>query len=360
MDRRYQVFISSTFTDLIEERKEVIQALLELDCLPAGMEMFPAASDDQWTLIKKVIDQSDFYVVVVGGRYGSMSAEGISYTEMEYDYAVEHGKTVLGFAHANPGSIPADKSELIPAARQRLDAFRAKVETRHVKYYNNAEDLGGKVSRALSLAMRGTTAEGWIRGEFAMTPERQAEFAELRALVSQLRLELESKVAAESRIPDDLASGDDVFELDLVLVYTTQADVLIRQNDPWVTIEEKSVEVKLPTTWNEIFAAIGPALFEESTQSSVVALFTNRLERMLQNKTSELLPAGAFLTSVRIAPECSETFFLQLFALGLIQHGTRQRGVSDRNKYWKLSELGQDVLMKVRAIKKPVASMIGE
>lgn len=126
MDRRYQVFISSTFTDLIEERKEVIQALLELDCLPAGMGMFPAANDDQWTLIKKVIDLSDFYVVIVGGRYGSMSAEGISYTEMEYDYAVAQEKTILGFVHADPGSIPANKSEMGEQARQRLDAFRAK------------------------------------------------------------------------------------------------------------------------------------------------------------------------------------------------------------------------------------------
>jgi hypothetical protein len=177
MDRRYQVFVSSTFTDLVDERKEVIQALLELDCIPAGMEMFPAANDDQWTLIQKVIDQSDFYVVIVGGRYGSMSAQGISYTEMEYDYAVTQGKAVLGFAHSNPGSIPADKTEMDSDARRRLDAFRMKVETRHVKYYNNADDLGGKVSRALSLAMRGTSAQGWVRGEYATTPERQAEFA---------------------------------------------------------------------------------------------------------------------------------------------------------------------------------------
>lgn len=47
MDKRYQVFISSTYADLQDERQEVIQALLELDCIPAGMELFPAASEDQ-------------------------------------------------------------------------------------------------------------------------------------------------------------------------------------------------------------------------------------------------------------------------------------------------------------------------
>lgn len=91
MDRRYQVFISSTYMDLVDERREVIQALLEMDCLPAGMEMFPAANDDQWTLIQQVIDESDYYVVIVGGRYGSVAPDGISYTEKEYDYAVSTG-----------------------------------------------------------------------------------------------------------------------------------------------------------------------------------------------------------------------------------------------------------------------------
>lgn len=89
MDKRYQVFVSSTFRDLQEERQEIIQALLELDCIPSGMELFPAANEDQWTLIKKVIDDCDYYIVIIGGRYGSIGAAGLSYTEMEYRYALE-------------------------------------------------------------------------------------------------------------------------------------------------------------------------------------------------------------------------------------------------------------------------------
>src|SRR5450759_2359465 len=87
MEKRYQVFVSSTFTDLIDERRAVMQALLELNCIPAGMELFPASTDDQWTLIQRVIDDCDYYLVIVGGRYGSMDVQGISYTEREYDYA---------------------------------------------------------------------------------------------------------------------------------------------------------------------------------------------------------------------------------------------------------------------------------
>jgi hypothetical protein len=70
MKKRYQVFVSSTYKDLTDERAAVIQMILNLNHFPAGMEMFPAANEDQWRLIQRVIDESDYYIVVVGGRYG--------------------------------------------------------------------------------------------------------------------------------------------------------------------------------------------------------------------------------------------------------------------------------------------------
>lgn len=106
MDKRYQVFVSSTYDDLRVERQRVMQALLEMRCIPAGMELFPAADDDQWTLIKEVIEECDYYIVIVAARYGSTDSHGMSYTEKEYRYALEQGKPVLGFLHADPGKIP--------------------------------------------------------------------------------------------------------------------------------------------------------------------------------------------------------------------------------------------------------------
>ncbi len=95
MDKRYQVFVSSTFADLKNERSNVIQTLMEMDCIPAGMELFPALDEEQFEFIKKVIDDSDYYLLIIGGRYGSLSNEGISYTEMEYDYAISQGVKVI-------------------------------------------------------------------------------------------------------------------------------------------------------------------------------------------------------------------------------------------------------------------------
>jgi hypothetical protein len=111
LKRRYQVFVSSTFEDLKEERQHVMQALLESKCIPTGMELFPATSAEQWELIKRVIDECDYYMVIVAGRYGSIGKTGVGYTEMEFDYATQSGKPVIGFYHQNPELLVGAKLE---------------------------------------------------------------------------------------------------------------------------------------------------------------------------------------------------------------------------------------------------------
>jgi hypothetical protein len=168
MDKRYQVFVSSTFADLQEERREVIQTLLELGCIPAGMELFPAADDDQWTLIKKVIDDCDYYIVIIGGRYGTLSNSGVSYTQMEYEYADSKGKPIIGFLHKNPGSIPSAKTERTEAGQQQLTVFRERIQKKMCKYWSNSSDLSSKISSSLIQLIKEKPGRGWIRGELEL------------------------------------------------------------------------------------------------------------------------------------------------------------------------------------------------
>jgi hypothetical protein len=154
MNNRFQVFVSSTYSDLIRERERVIKTLLSMRCFPSGMESFPAQSDEAWSVIKEEIDSSDFYVLIIAGRYGSTTSEGLSYTEKEFDYAVSLGIPVLVFPHIDPDTIPVGKSDIAPSLRKRLDAFRTKALTgRTVKHWSTAEDLGTQVALALQRAI---------------------------------------------------------------------------------------------------------------------------------------------------------------------------------------------------------------
>ena len=165
-DKKYQVFISSTYTDLAEERKKILDVLFMADCIPAGMEAFVAADTEQFDVIKKVIDLCDYYVLIIGKRYGSVHPDtGKSYTEMEYRYAIEKSIPVLIFLHNDIGAIHLDKSERNEQNRRKLEKFMQDVsKDRMVKYWNGKEDLARKVSTTMFSVMERHPAAGWIKG----------------------------------------------------------------------------------------------------------------------------------------------------------------------------------------------------
>ncbi|GAB3903258.1 hypothetical protein GCM10028803_31380 [Larkinella knui] len=164
MQKRYQVFVSSTFKDLEEEREEIMKVLLELNLFPAGMEIFPAADEDQIKYIHKIIDDSDYYILIIAGKYGSTNSEGISYTELEFNYALETKKPILAFVFQDIETLPGNKIESDINKRKKLLKFRQKVQTgRLTKYWKSKDDLAAKVSRSLAHAIENYPANGWIR-----------------------------------------------------------------------------------------------------------------------------------------------------------------------------------------------------
>ena len=102
MAKKLQVFVSSTYVDLIEERQRAVQAILDAGHIPAGMELFKAGKTQMET-IKKWIDESDVYCLILGGRYGSVEEEsGLSYTQLEYEYALSKEKNVFAIVFFLP------------------------------------------------------------------------------------------------------------------------------------------------------------------------------------------------------------------------------------------------------------------
>lgn len=170
MDKRYQVFVSSTFTDLKDERRDVMQAILEMDHFPAGMELFPSGNSTVSEYIKKILNQTDYYIVIIGNRYGTTKEDGLSYTEAEYDYADSLGIPIIGLVHGRPESLAVDRSDAEPELRQRLHAFRSKVRSRIVREWVLPHELVRAAMAALHLAIRDEPARGWVR---AAAPSRE-------------------------------------------------------------------------------------------------------------------------------------------------------------------------------------------
>ena len=163
MKKKYQVFVSSTYEDLKEERAAVTQCLLDNNCIPVGMEQFPASNMSQMEYIEKMLDDCDYYILIIGGRNGSLDDDGVGYTEKEYNYAQQKGIPVMAFVNLHPEKLPNEKCE--HANIEKFKAFRDRVRNakKLVKGYSDIGDLKANVVTAVNAAIREYPGIGWVR-----------------------------------------------------------------------------------------------------------------------------------------------------------------------------------------------------
>lgn len=174
----FKVFVSSTYEDLREERAEVQKSLLKLNCLPVGMELFPAADAETWEFIKEQIDDSDYYVLLIAGRYGSLAPDGISFTEKEFDYARSRNKPSIAFLHADRNQIPSGKIERDPSRLSLLDLFISKVKQRPIQTFRTPHDLATEVVTSFVDLMRRKPAIGYVRADNAADYKKYSDALE--------------------------------------------------------------------------------------------------------------------------------------------------------------------------------------
>lgn len=206
---KYQIFISSTYLDLIKEREQVIKACLEMGHIPVGMEMFSAGDEAQWEIIKRCIDESDYYVVIVAHRYGSMIGD-ISFTEREYDYAIEQKIPVLGFIIDPKATWLPENVDNVLGIRKRLEAFKVKMKLKPVDFWQTADDLHGKCAIALMKAFNVIPRPGWVRASEVSGPEVITELTRLSSENAELRKQIDMicRLKPDIRLFADISKGD--------------------------------------------------------------------------------------------------------------------------------------------------------
>ena len=323
MERKHQVFVSSTYKDLIIERQHVIHALLELDCIPSGMELFPAAEEDAWTLIKEVIDNCDYYLLIIAGKYGSQNSVGTSFTEMEFDYAVKTNKPVISFLHQDIDSLTGLKIEKTEPLQLKLNAFREKAQGKHCKYWKNAEDLGGKVSRSLVQLRKRHPSDGWVPGRYAADEKLFRKLEELRNKIQLLENEKDAILDQPPKEAEFLAKGIET----------------ISQPSKLTTSKDKIEEIELEVSWDIIFSYAGSAMIGECTEQE----FLNKVQLVFWHSVPTKIRNKNEYGDIVIYDMIFDSIKIQLQALGLITHGSKKRKVSDTN--------GEKYLLQVRAIK---------
>ena len=202
MKKRLQVFISSTYTDLIEERQAAVSAVLKSGNTPAGMELFTAGDQSQLEVIKRWIDESDVYMLILGGRYGSVEKEsGVSYTELEYNYALEIGKPLFAVVikeDALEEKVKVHGTSVLEKDRQaELKLFRQKVLSNMSSFFEDEKDIRLCVMESLPDIAASRDLSGWISGD---------EVPDTKALIEEIN-KLSKEVAELSKENSDLKTN---------------------------------------------------------------------------------------------------------------------------------------------------------
>lgn len=341
MNKIYQVFVSSTYEDLQEERKEVMQALLELDCMPAGMELFPASNDDQWTLIKRVIDTCDYYLLIIGGRYGSTNAEGLSYTQMEFEYALQTGKPIISFLPKTPEDIPSGKCEQDPEKREKLENFKKLAKKKLVKFWSTPENLGSIVSRSMIKLIKDFPAEGWVKSN-TIDDNSMKEIIKLQKENEELKAKLNRISTEPPKGSEQLSQGDDNF----TFCFSFSADSK-------KSLRSYKCEDSVITTWNNIFEKIAPLMINECTEfafRNTLDVFAKTFEENLANSPDYKNLCN--FQNFRISTETFNQIKVQLRALGLIEISTKKHSTADKSTYWSLTQYGDFAMTQLLALKK--------
>jgi len=354
ISKRFQVFVSSTYTDLVSERREIIQALLELDCIPSGMELFQAADEDSWSLIKSVIDDCDYYIVVVAGRYGSMHPEtGISYTEMEYRYATERNIPVIAFLHQDVAKL---SSAVVDTGEQRvkLDAFRELCQKKQVKFWESAPDLGSAVSRSLVRLIKERPAIGWVKADTIASDEAREQLLKMKEEIENLKRELNSAKSSYQGDISLLAQGDDPIDVTWIGSY--------RRKDANGLARRHTVQVTGEISINVVFKRVAPAMVDEISESHFRSRVDLAFSEVFGHEKVELEYASdngdvrerfaSALDNVSCSDDSFQTLKVQLMALNLIMRGDRKRSATDRANYWKITPEGETKMMSLLAIKR--------
>jgi len=289
--------------------------------------MFSAADEEQWKIITRQIDETDYYVVIVGNRYGSIS-DGVSYTEKEYDYAVSKGIPALGFViDPNVESLAknTDKEDEKIAA---LAKFKIKVKQRPVGFWKAADDLHGKVSIALMKTFNTTPRTGWSRATSIAGPEVMQELSRLSRENSDLRSQLS---AAKNTEAIDRRTH---LQTRIETLKSVGKTLQLRERG------KKTWDIEVNTNLFEIFCHLAPDMMVEISIDSA-SIF---LGVMYKPKDIDALSPTAPIPINHIG-----LYFADLASLDLVEPSKKKHQVADKSSYWSLTQEGIDVLKLHRA-----------
>lgn len=335
-DKKFQVFVSSTYTDLQGARQELMLALLSMGMIPTGMELYPTELNNQWKMIQKVIDECDYYVVLIGGRYGTLSPIGLSYTHREYVYAATKKKPVIAFAHEAPEFLPVEQRESSREGEVRFRDFRKLVQQRAAifRQWNNPTDLAEVVRKSMPILVRQNPAAGWVKAGQVVDLAELREVQNLKKRIEELEKEKHELTSGWRPPLDTLARGSDTVELQY------SCNVYIK-GDCKVTVASSRL------SWDQVFSTVAPQMLNEVSETVMRDALEEAIAARALSDVQHTMSKAHAVRNVVLSTASFNQVKIHLRALGLIRKSLAHEGSAQ--PWWYLTPLGNSTMTQLLA-----------
>ena len=307
--------------------------------------------------VSDLIKQCDYYIVIVAGRYGSLTTEGVSFTQKEYEFAVQNGIPTIAFVHATPEELPLKKVDTDPRQKKRLDDFTQKLKKRLCKEWHNADELGAVVSRSLTQLIKREPRAGWIRASDTRSVEDATEIINLNKRIKELEERLKRYEGVGVSDVSMLCDGEDLFEFDYTFNVCTNAKEYYGKEIL------KNHRERGTLSWNKIFSAIAPHIMSAARETSVKNALSQLLKVECEASIAVKLKQGEYLDGFKLMSLSFDVIKVQLQALGLITinreildagnvSNSKENNSKTVTPVWRLTDRGSRRMYEILAIKK--------
>lgn len=329
MNKKYQVFISSTFIDLIDERNAAVEAILKAGHIPAGMELFKAGRS-QLETINNWIDESDIYLLILGKRYGSIDDESnISYTQLEYEYALSKENfpvfsIILKDEYVNQKLINGkNKNELYEENNiDKYDNFLDLVKTQIVSFAGSIAEVKLAIHENIPDIEKSYILDGWVKASIGSNEIIIKELNDLKkasenatVTADEIKYDLEEEINKTIRIfgkrTERMGSG--------------------------YSISNRTTNESAELSYKNIFCRLAPHLLEHPNDASI----KSKIEDIVVS-ISSISNSGSFL----INDEPFQKIKIHLSKIGLTSTKYSKTTKGGMSLFWNITKLGRDKMIE--------------
>ncbi len=342
IDKRYHVFISSTGADMQPERSVLANTLASLGFFSWGLE---ARTPLTTAFARRQIDDCDYFVLLLGSRYGDLSASGVSYVHLEYIYAITKQKPVLVILHESPETRAVEFQEPSKEGQRKFEDFRRQLQRERdmVVTFREPKELEVILRHAMPQLTQRYPSMGWVRPSDAPMKALQLENEKLKEKVAHLtNLSKNRSTTSPSGFKTSSQNTpqieDEASQLEVPVVNGDEVIAFDYRVHAYQDGNFRELRPRRKMTWNEILLAVGPGFRPAAPEDAFARMLNDYLNISALGDVHEVMPRAHATARCQINVRALHAIKMQLKN----NHWIVPIGRDERHHIlWGLSSVGE-------------------